>query len=224
MNGKAVMWATMILVSAMTVGLIFLVACAGDDDDDDGVDDDLTDDDLDDDSDDDLDDDNDDDLDDDSDDDTDDDIDDDTVINSCEEIPRDGLGDEVTVETLVCNGQEMFAFGDYWEEYGDGPQPTTILIRNEEELEAAFPDDELPCEVDFEQSMIVGAIGYSGSGLCSSIEICGVYDDDTTVTVLVYYDNCHEDGPTETITPYHFVTVAKSDLPVEFVVYKWTHY
>ena len=56
MNGKAVMWVVLILVSAMTVGLVFLAACANEDDD-------VSDDDLD----------------DDSDDDTDDDIDDDTV-------------------------------------------------------------------------------------------------------------------------------------------------
>ncbi len=216
MNGKAVMWAITILVSAMTAGLIFFAACAGDDDD-------VSDDDLDDDNDDDLDDDNDDDLDDDSDDDTDDDVDDDTVINSCEEIPRDGLGEQVSMETLVCNGEEMFVDYDEWDDYMHGPHPITLVIRSQEELVAAFPEYELPCDVDFELSMIVGAIGYSNLGLCSSIEICDVYDDPTTRTVLVYYDNCSEDGPTETATPYHFVTIAKTELPIEFVVYEWSH-
>ncbi len=216
MNGKAVMWIVLALVSSLFAGLAPFAACAdGDDDDDDGVDDDLTDDDLDDDSDDDTD--------DDVDDDSDDDADDDTVINSCEEIPRDGLGEQVSVETLVCNGEEMFAFGEEWDEYMEGPHPITLVIRSQEELEAAFPEYEMPCEVDFEQSMIVGAVGYSIIGLCSSIEICDVYDDTTTRTVLVYYDDCGEDGPAETATPYHFVTIAKTELPVEFLVYEWSH-
>jgi len=145
------------------------------------------------------------------------------VINSCEEIPRDGLGDEVTVETLVCSGQEMFAFGEEWEDYLEGPHPILLTINNQTELEAALPEYVLPCEIDFDQSMVVGAVGISIIGLCSSIEICDVYDDAVKRKVLVYYDDCGEDGPAETATPYHFVTVAKSDLPVEFLVYEWSH-
>ena len=212
-----------LLVTLWLVG-VFLAACAGDDDGDDDDGDDLTDDDLDDDSDDDTDDDIDDDSDDDADDDTDDDVDDDTVINSCEEIPRDGLGEQVAIETLVCNGREMLAFGAFWEEYAHGPQPSEVVIRSQEELEAAFPEDELPCEVDFDSSMIVGVVTYSSEGLCSSIETCDIYSSGDGLSALIYWDNCHEDGPTEATTPYHFVTLAKSDLPVEFVVYKWTHY
>ena len=216
MNGKAVMWVVLILVSAMTVGLVFLAACANEDDD-------VSDDDLDDDSDDDTDDDIDDDTDDDADDDTDDDIDDDTVINSCEEIPREGLGEQVSIATLVCDDEDMFSADAEWEDYMVDPQPHTLLITSQAELEAALPDYIAVCEIDFDESMVLGAVGYSAQGLCSSIEICGVYNDGEKITALVYWNSCHEDGPADTQTPYHFVTLDKTDLPVEFLVYEWSH-
>ncbi len=211
------------------------VSCSADDDDDGTTDDDCCNDDIgddDDDIDDDVEDDNDnddDDTDDDVDDDTDDDVDDDTdnitlfddvEYESCAEVPQTGLGETIDSSTLECSGQAMQGGPDFeWDVFMTLTELTAVVIEDQETLDYYIDPAFQPCPVDFDAKQVLMIVDFVPDGLCATIEICNVYENEQRRTAVVYYYHCYG-GPTDWCSPLHFVTVNKSTLPVEFYVYR----
>jgi hypothetical protein len=150
-------------------------------------------------------------------------------LDSCGDVPHEGFGHKVEMETLVCGNRVMKSEFDAC--CGPFDELTGLMVQSEEELTAILesmtsfstwkPATE-PCEVDFAvASVLVTGTTLPTAG-CGGISICGVYDDGEKLTATVYFDDC-VGMELDIQSPYHFVQIPATSKPVEFKYYAYQH-
>jgi len=145
---------------------------------------------------------------------------DDVEYESCAEIPQTGLGESIDSSTLECCGQPMLGGPDFdWDVFMTLTELTAVVIEDQDTLDYYIDPAFQPCTVDFETKQVLMIVDFVPDGLCATMEICNVYENEQRRTAVVYYYHCYG-GPTDWCSPLHFVTVDKSTLPVEFYVYR----
>ena len=145
--------------------------------------------------------------------DDDDDTSEDCEFKGCDDIDLSGYGTDVAWETLACDGQAMHDAPG-----GDTTPSGNYYFDTQDDLDALLQQElELDCPLDFGTYHVAGAVRHDASAGGDYIDICGIFEQDGGLNVVLFEHRYGSDPATQDyFTPYHLAAIPASEFMPTF--------